>query len=87
MPGLGARHMLVLTSYHPSDGCCVAQKPHLMAVYKKKEGRVCEMQTRPSLFFFGFLRDFGIGRGIVEVDNFPTGQYDKSDVIFNIAVL
>ncbi len=39
------------------------------------------------LFFFGFLRDFEIRRGIVEVDNFPTGQYDKSDVIFTTTML
>ena len=41
----------------------------------------------PLFLFFGFLRDFEIGRGIVEVDNFPTGQYDKSDVIFTTTML
>lgn len=45
------------------------------------------MQTRPSLFIFDFLRDFKIGRGIVGIDNFPTGRYYKSDVIFTTTML
>ena len=66
MPGLGARHMLVLTSYHPSDGCCIAQKPHLMTT--KKRGASLHFHGLAPLFlFFGFLRDFEIGRGIVDV--------------------